>query len=299
MKHLVRAVTLDVTFFFLKKLCKSRQREEQETESTRVGCGGEDTGDQRSRDEEERDTTEHELHRTGRGWESLLQGRSSMDETSVQDRHANVQETAFVMAHISSGHLERRRSGGRGEERAVRQHIAESTRRAHVQVNFMSSQPEHEKQHERGEGKPDHVERQVSTEASRQMQEDDDWNDKRRKNAWFKSVFSVFSVVFLVGFSCSLCSFPCFLFLLCFLVGLSVCSFCVLFVVGSTVSKLIVLCFPLVFLIVWTLDHTSSHRLPFNPQFSHCSPLCFVYFSVCVALLCPPFFPCVFLVYPC
>ena len=35
-----------------------------------------------------------------------------MDETSVQDRHANVQETAFVMAHISSGHLERRRSGG-------------------------------------------------------------------------------------------------------------------------------------------------------------------------------------------
>ena len=69
-------------------MCKSRQREEQETEGTRVGCGGEDTGDQRSRDEEERDTTEHELHRTGRGWESLLQGRSSMDETRVQDRHA-------------------------------------------------------------------------------------------------------------------------------------------------------------------------------------------------------------------
>ena len=62
MKHLVRAATLDVTFF--EKMCKSRQREEQETEGTRVGCGGEDTGDQRSRDEEERDTTEHELHRT-------------------------------------------------------------------------------------------------------------------------------------------------------------------------------------------------------------------------------------------
>ena len=65
-------------------------------------------------------------------------------------------------------------------------------------MNFMSSQPEHEKQHERGEDKPDHVEGQVSTEASRQMQEDDDWNDKRRRNAWFKTVFSVFLMCFLL-----------------------------------------------------------------------------------------------------
>ena len=87
-------------------------------------------------------------------------------------------------------------------------------------------------------------------------------------------VFVVSLVLFFLVFSCWLIC----LFFLCFVV------------VVSTVSKLIVLCFLLVFLIVWTLDHTSSHSLPFNPQFSHCSPLCFVFVSVCVALLCPPFF---------
>ena len=59
-------------------------------------------------------------------------------------------------------------------------------------------QSEHEKQHERGEDKPDHVERQVSTEATRQMQEDEDCNDKRREKTWFKSVFSVFLMCFLL-----------------------------------------------------------------------------------------------------
>ena len=103
------------------------------------------------------------------------------------------------------------------------------------------------KQHERGEDKPDHVERQVSTEASRQMQEDDDWNDKRRKNAWFKSVFSVFLMCFLlvshVVFVVSLVFF--FLVFSCWLIRL---FFLCFVVVVSTVSKLIVLCFPLVFL---------------------------------------------------